>query len=84
MEAIASVIFFRETLYYDGVVLSIIVLAKLMGRRSNADEAVVIREECELRYYRMMISFGVCIEQVELKINVGLDLSTGDEVGEVN
>jgi hypothetical protein len=71
-------------LYYDGVVLSIIVLAKLMGRRSNADEAVLIREGCESRYYRELVSFGVCIEQVELKINVGMDLSAGDEVAEVN
>jgi hypothetical protein len=72
-------LFFRGNLYYDGVVLSIIVLAKLMDRRSNADEAVLIREECELRYYRMMVLFVVCIEQVELRINVELDLSTSDE-----
>jgi hypothetical protein len=77
-------LFFRGKLYYDGVVLSIIVLAKLMGRQGNADEAVLIRVECELRYYRMVVSFGVCIEQEELKINVGWDLSTGDEVAEVN
>jgi hypothetical protein len=77
-------LFFRGKLYYDGVVLSIIVLAKLMGRQSNADEAVLIRVECELRYYRMVVSFGVYIEQEELKINVGWDLSTGDEVAEVN
>jgi hypothetical protein len=31
-----------------------IVLAKLMDRRSIADEAVVIREECGLRDYRVM------------------------------
>jgi len=31
-----------------------IVLAKLMDRRSIADEAVVIREECDLRDYRVI------------------------------
>jgi hypothetical protein len=71
-------------LYYDGVDLSSIVLAKLMGRRSNADEAVLIREECEFARLSKDGLFGVCIEQVELRINVGLDLSTGDEIAEVN
>jgi hypothetical protein len=67
-------------LNYDSVVLSIIVLAKLMGRRSNADEAVLIREECEFARLSNDGLVWVCIEQVELKINVGLDLSTGDEI----
>jgi hypothetical protein len=76
-------LFFRGKLNYDGVVLSIIVLAKLMGRRSNADEAVLILEDCEFARLSSDGTVGVCIEQVELKINVELDLSTGDDV-EVN
>jgi len=40
-------------------------------------------KNASLRDYRMVVWFGVCIEQVELKINVELDLSTGDEVAEV-
>jgi hypothetical protein len=58
-----------------------IVLAKLMDRRSIADEAVVIREECEFaRLSSDVVGGEDCIEQVELKINDVLDVSTGDEM----
>jgi hypothetical protein len=55
-----------------------------MDRRSNADEAVLIREECEFAMLSNDGLFELCIEQVELKINVWLDLSTGDEIVELN
>ena len=77
-------LFFRGKLNYDSVVLSIIVLAKLMGRRSKADEAVWIREECEFAILSVGDPVGVSIEQEELKISVYVDLSTGDETEEVN
>ena len=41
-------------------------------------------KNASLRDYRMMVWFGVCNEQVELKIIVVLDLSTGDEIAELN
>jgi hypothetical protein len=49
------------------------VLAKLMDRRSNAEEAVLIREEC--------VFGGVSlIEQVELGITCCVVESTGDRI----
>jgi len=54
-------LFFREKLNYDGVDLSIIVLAKLMDRRSNADEAVLIREDCKFALLSNDGLFVVCV-----------------------
>lgn len=54
-----------------------------MDRRSNADEAVLIREECEFARLSNVGLLSVT-EQVELKINVEFDMSTGDEIAELD